>query len=177
MNNHKNAPLTPEGRYRMVNRVLAGETMTTVAKDMHVSRQTVGKMGPAIQAGRCRRSSRSKFVTPSKPPRHAAIVNGPQDRADAPEASARSLHQRLKISPSSVSRYLRAAGLSKSSDLDPPPPVVRYERGLPGSRLFSRIGKKPTDSIRVAKASRILKRSFRGDLRLPSGRRIGDWQR
>jgi len=43
--------------------------------------------------------------------------------------------RRTGISPASVSRILRAARLSRWRDLNPPPPVQRYEHDAPGDLL------------------------------------------
>src|SRR5882757_920191 len=42
---------------------------------------------------------------------------------------------RTGLSPASVSRILRRARLSRWRDLNPPPPVQRYERETPGELL------------------------------------------
>ena len=43
--------------------------------------------------------------------------------------------RRTAISPASISRILRRAGLSRWRDLHPAPPVVRYEHAAPGDLL------------------------------------------
>jgi hypothetical protein len=43
--------------------------------------------------------------------------------------------RRTGLSPASVSRILRRARLSRWRDLNPPPPVVRYEHPRPGDLL------------------------------------------
>jgi transposase InsO family protein len=45
------------------------------------------------------------------------------------------------VSPATVSRILRAAKLSRARDLDPPEPVVRYERKTPGEMIHLDIKK------------------------------------
>jgi transposase InsO family protein len=45
------------------------------------------------------------------------------------------------VSPATVSRILRAAKLSRARDLNPPPPVQRYEREHPGDMIHLDIKK------------------------------------
>jgi len=45
------------------------------------------------------------------------------------------------VSPATVSRVLRAAGVSRMKDLDPPEPVRRYERETPGEMIHLDIKK------------------------------------
>ncbi|MBT9473970.1 MAG: IS481 family transposase, partial [Phenylobacterium sp.] len=45
------------------------------------------------------------------------------------------------LSPATVSRILRAAGINRARDLDPPEPVVRYERAHPGELIHLDIKK------------------------------------
>jgi transposase InsO family protein len=49
--------------------------------------------------------------------------------------------RQVRVSPATVSRVLRAAGLSRAKDLDPPEPVVRYERAKPGELIHIDIKK------------------------------------
>ena len=47
----------------------------------------------------------------------------------------------LSVSPATVSRVLRRHGLSRIADLEPPPPVQRYERARPGELIHIDIKK------------------------------------
>jgi transposase InsO family protein len=83
----------------------------------------------------------------------AAGTDGLMDRSSRPHRSPRRTHsllvekvlalrrghmpgyeiaRRTGLSPASVSRILRRAGLSRWRDLNPPPPVLRYEHPRPG---------------------------------------------
>ena len=53
----------------------------------------------------------------------------------------RHIAKRVGVSPATVSRVLRAAGLSRMSDLDPVEPVRRYERATPGELIHIDIKK------------------------------------
>jgi hypothetical protein len=63
---------------------------------------------------------------------------------------------RTRLSPASVSRILRRARLSRWRDLDPPPPVQRYEHPVPGDLLH----------LDIKGMSRFSEVSRRGDGRL-----------
>ena len=119
MNSHKNAPLTPEGRYRMVTRVQAGESMTSVAADLQISRQTVSKWFHRFLTegviGLRDRSSRPHRSHPRSLPSSTTRKIVP---LRLKRRTGRQIAQRLKISPASVSRYLRAAGLSRRAIVD-----------------------------------------------------------
>lgn len=62
--------------------------------------------------------------------------------------------QHVGVSPATVSRVLKRAGLSRSRDIEPAAPVVRYEREHPGEMIhidikklgrFERVGHRITD--------------------------------
>jgi len=53
----------------------------------------------------------------------------------------RQIAKETGVSPATVSRVLRAARLSRARDLDPPAPVVRYERAAPGEMIHIDIKK------------------------------------
>ena len=62
--------------------------------------------------------------------------------------------QEVGISPATVSRVLKRAGLSRLRDIEPAAPVVRYEREHPGEMIhidikklgrFSQVGHRITD--------------------------------
>jgi len=62
----------------------------------------------------------------------------------------------LGLSPATVSRILRRARLSRWRDLNPPPPVVRYEHAAPGDLLH----------LDIKGMTRFSEVSLRGDGRL-----------
>ncbi len=135
MDTHKNAPMTPEGRLRMVQAVLSGESVAAVAARFGVDRKTVRKwqerFAAAGTAGLSDRSSR---------PHHSptAIARGTAQRVISlrrHRQTMRSIARTLLISMATVSRVLAKAGLSRLAALDPPPPPNRYERAAPGELL------------------------------------------
>lgn len=135
MDTHKNAPMTPEGRLRMVQAVIDGEPVSAVAGRFGVDRKTVRKWLQRFLAegvaGLADRSSR---------PHHSptAIARGTAQRVITlrrRRRTMRSIAQTLRIAMATVSRVLARAGLSRLAALDPPPPPNRYERAAPGELL------------------------------------------
>jgi len=136
VNVHKNAPLAPAGRARMVRRVLLeNQSMEEVSRAMGVSRRTVWKWVKRYRL---------------------EGVGGLQDRPSRPHRSPRRLpaelvkrierlrHRRLTgleiaellgLAVSTVSLWLRRLGLGRLKDLEPKPVAVRYEMKRPGELL------------------------------------------
>ena len=135
MDTHKNAPMTPEGRLRMVQAVTSGEPVSAVAARFGVDRKTVRKWLQRFlaegRAGLADRSSR-----PHRSP--TAIARGTAQRVITlrrHRRTMRSIANTLGIAMATVSRVLARAGLSRLAALDPPPPPNRYERAAPGELL------------------------------------------
>lgn len=141
MNMHKNARLTPLGRERLVKTMLDGRTPEAAAR----------------AAGVCPRTAR-KWLARYK----AEGVAGLQDRSSRPRTLRRPTDagtteriivlRRLRwtgkhiacetgVSPATVSRVLKRAGLSRLKDLEPIEPVRRYERNAPGEMIHIDIKK------------------------------------
>jgi transposase InsO family protein len=136
MNMHKNARLTPRSREVLVNRVIDhGQPVSEVAQAMGVSVRTVYKWvaryraeGIAGLADRSSRPARSPHATGT--PIRARVIDLRRERR-----TFRQIAQETGISLSTVGRILRRAGISRLRDLEPAPPVVRYERETPGELL------------------------------------------
>ena len=129
---HKNAHLTPKGRALMLARLEAGQHPVDVAQAMGISLTTLKKWrrryrseGPA---GLQDRSSR-----PRRSPRQisCALVEA-ITRLRRQRRTGRFIARDLGVSPASVSRVLRRAHLSRWRELEPRPPVQRYERERAG---------------------------------------------
>jgi transposase InsO family protein len=133
MNIHKNARLTLKRRIELVRMIIdQGLSRAQAARRTGVSEPTARKWWARYlaqgEAGLHDRSSR-----PNKSPRTIA----PQKALAIIELRRRRLTQAriaasLGISPSTVGRVLRRAGLSRLRDLQPAEPVVRYEHEHPG---------------------------------------------
>src|SRR5271156_793872 len=136
MDIHKNARLSFRSRESLARFVIEqGATRKAGAAAFRVSAKTAAKRMARVRA---------------------AGLDGLQDRSSRPHRSPRRLPdsladhviqlrcQRLPgyliahrtgLSPASVSRILRRARLSRWRDLNPPPPVQRYEHSAPGDLL------------------------------------------
>jgi transposase InsO family protein len=141
MNIHQNARLTPKGRALLVRRILAGETARAVAAACGVSERTarnwLQRYRAQGEAGLLDRSCRP-HCSPSRTP--AAVAN----RVVALRKqrwTGRRIAAVVGLSPATISRILRRAGLSRLRDLQPAPPVLRYERQSPGELLHLDIKK------------------------------------
>lgn len=141
MDVHKNARLTPRGRAELVRRVLEGQRPTAVAEAFCTTAKTVRKWlgryraeGPSGLNDRSSRPRRLRQPTP--PEKIEQVIALRRERRTGKEIA-----KELAISPASVSRILRRAGLSRMRDLEPAEPVVRYERNTPGELIHLDIKK------------------------------------
>jgi transposase len=142
MDTHKNARLTPKGREAMVRAVVDnGLSTEAVARQFNTTPKTVRKWAERFRTvgvdGLCDRSSRP-LSSPSQ--------TAPATR-DAVEALRRQRHtqqhiaEALGLSTATVSRILRARGLSLLSALEPQQPRPRFERATPGEIIHIDIKK------------------------------------
>lgn len=141
MDVHKNARLTPLGRGEMVRRVLAGEASVTVAAAYSTTVKTVRKWvtrflaeGSGGLEDRSSRPRRLRNPTSSEVVEH--IITLRRQRL-----CGQHIAKETGVSPSTVSRVLRAVRLSRARDLDPCAPVVRYEREAAGEMIHLDIKK------------------------------------
>lgn len=136
MNSHKHARLTPKGRALLVSRVLTeGWTVAAASMAAGVSERTGYKWLARFRAegavGLADRSSR-----PLRNPRALTM----QERTEL-EALRRKRWPLWRIAAQAgrgigtVSRCMRRLGLSRLKSLEPPVPVVRYERAAAGELL------------------------------------------
>jgi transposase InsO family protein len=159
---HKNARLTPKCRELMLARLQAGQHQLDVAQAMGVSLTTVKKWvrryrseGPA---GLLDRSSR-----PARCHRQlSAAVQAQIIELRHLRRTGRFIARRLNVSGASVSRVLRRAKLSRWRELEPHPPVHRYERERAGELLH-------LDTKKLGRITRIGHR-ITGDHRGPFGK-------
>lgn len=142
MNVHKNARLTVHSRAELVRRVLEQAlSPKAVAAAFGVDEKTVRKWVKRFQAegpsGLADRSSRPhKLRRPTPEARVEQIIALRRQRW-----TGQQIAREAGVSPATVSRILRAAKLSRIKDLEPPAPVVRYERDKPGDMIHLDIKK------------------------------------
>lgn len=135
MNIHKNARLTPAGRWAVVSAVLAGTEASTVARGARCSVRTVWKWLARYRAGGraalADRSSRPHRLGTRLPRyRHRQIL-----RARHRRWSTTRIAQETGIALSTVIHLVRRHGLAWLPRLEPPRAVRRYEMSAPGELL------------------------------------------
>lgn len=135
MNIHKNAKLTALGRADLVRRVLEGEKPKAVALALGLDLKTVNKWvarfvaeGPSGLEDRSSRPHETPSATPTE--KTDRIIALRRQRL-----TGQQIAREVGVSPATVSRVLQKAGLSRIKDLEPAPPVIRYERANPGDLL------------------------------------------
>ena len=141
MNIHKNARLTPLGRERIVIQVLSGQTPQAAARAAGVCPRTVRKWLARFKAeglaGLPDRSSRPKRLhRPTSPVVVDQVIALRRQRL-----SGQHIAKIVGVSPATISRILKQAGLSRIKDLDPVEPVRRYQREHPGELIHIDIKK------------------------------------
>lgn len=141
MNIHKNARTTPLGREAIVARVRIGQTAEAAARAAGVCPRTVHKWlarfkveGIAGLSDRSSRPHRLRHPTPQAVRDEIVALR----REKMPGKQIAGI---VGVSPATVSRVLRAARLSRMRDIDPKPPVHRYEREHPGDMIHLDIKK------------------------------------
>jgi len=157
MDYHKNAPWTAVSRERLARMVIEdGLTVSAAALRFTVSAKTAAKwvgryrlLGVAGLADRSSRPHRSPRQTSSSFIEKVLVLR----REHMPGYE---IARRTGLSAASVSRILRRARLSRWRDLNPPPPVQRYEHPRPGDMLH----------LDIKGMTRFSEVSLRGDGRL-----------
>jgi transposase InsO family protein len=132
MDSHKNARSFPWSRALLIERVAAGWSVAAAAEAIGLSarrgRDWVGR-GKRKESlhDRSSRPHRTRCIEGWE---QAVIVELRRQRL-----TCRQIAQRVGRSASTVARVLARAGLSRMRSLDPPPPVIRYERDIAGELL------------------------------------------
>lgn len=170
MNMHKNARLTPIGRERLIEVILSGHTLAAAARAAGVCPRTARKWLARYRAEGCAgltdRSSRpEKLRRPTAAGTVKRIVALRRERW-----TGKHIARETGVSPATVSRVLKRAGLSRLKDLEPAEPVRRYERKAPGEMIH----------IDIKKLGRFERKGHRitGDRRgqsAPRGRKQGGY--
>lgn len=165
MNIHKNARLTPGGRLRIVQRIEAGETATTVAAGAGVSVRTIWKWvrrfretGGAVED----RSSRPARIARQLPRYQRRQIL----RSRRKRWSSLRIANHYGLPVSTVVTIQRRLGLNRLTKLEPQRPAIRYEKRRPGQLLHVDVKK----LVRIARVGH----RIHGDRRLKA-RGIG-WE-
>jgi transposase InsO family protein len=136
MDIHKNARLSYRSREALARFVVdQGATRKAAAAAFRVGAKTAGKWVARYRAGGTEglldRSSR-----PHRSPRRLSeSLSGRVVELRRGHMPGYFGARRTGMSPASVSRILRRARLSRWRDLNPPPPIQRYEHAAPGDLL------------------------------------------
>ena len=142
MNIHKNARLTPLRREEMALSVIEGRLSKAQAARVYgVSAKVVARWVERYKAegraGMVDRSSR-----PGRMPRATKLSIAERIVAlRRRRLTGKHIAREVGVSPATVSRVLKRAGLSRLKDLDPAEPVRRYERAHPGELIHIDIKK------------------------------------
>jgi transposase InsO family protein len=142
MNIHKNARTTYYSRAEMVRRVIElHETAKAVATAFAVSARTVAKWvarhraeGPAGLADRSSRPHKLHRPTPQATTEQIVALRRQR-------ITGKQIAVTVGVSPATVSRVLKRAGLNRWRDLEPAEPARRYERDQPGELIHVDIKK------------------------------------
>ena len=142
MNMHSKARLTPLSRAEMIHRILdLHQPVAAVAAAFGISERSaytwLARFKTEGLPGLHDRSSKpTSSPAATHPFRVARVVALRQRKLPGFQIAAKA-----KLSKSTVSRILRRHGLQRLSALEPPPPIVRYERSTPGELLHFDIKK------------------------------------
>jgi len=142
MNIHKNARLTPLRREEMALSVIEGglskaQAALTYGVSGKIVARWVERFRAEGRAGMADRSSRPRWMPGMTDPAVAeGIVALRRQRW-----TGRHIALEVGVSPATVSRVLKRAGLSRLRDLAPAEPVRRYERDHPGEMIHIDIKK------------------------------------
>jgi transposase InsO family protein len=136
MDIHKNARTTPRSRAEIVRRVRErGERPAQVAAAVGVSERTVRKWLARHQAdaagGLADRSCRPRRTPTATPPLLLSWV----EHLRRQRWTGAEIAEALRLSASTVARYLRRRRLGRLRQLEPVPPVQRYQWACPGDLL------------------------------------------
>ena len=135
MNVHKNARLTPMGRELLAQRIESGWTVVNAAAAAGVSTRTASKW-----LARHRLGAERRHYDRSSAPRRCPHAIAPERVAQI-EALRRQrmtglqIASRLGMARSTVGAILRRIGLGRLDNLEPKPPVQRYEYDTPGGMI------------------------------------------
>ena len=135
MDIHKNARLTPFSREALAQCVASGQALKAAAESFHVTPKTAAKW-----VARYRTFGSAGLLDRSSRPLHSPRATSSSLASRVVElrrqhTPAYQIARHTGLSPATVSRILRRVRLSRWRDLEPSPPVQRYEHPNPGDLL------------------------------------------
>ncbi len=136
MNVHKNARLTPQGRLLMVRRIeqdgwKVGEAAAAAGLSVRRAYHWLARYRAGGEiALRDRSSAPARYRDPAADDRVVEIERLRRERMTGSQIAGR-----LGMPRSTVGVALRRLGLGRLGNLDPKPPVIRYERQRPGELI------------------------------------------
>jgi transposase InsO family protein len=142
MDIHKNARLTLRSREELVKLVrFQGWTVKAAAAAFTVSPKTAGKW-----VGRSQAENGSNLYDRSSRPHHLRKPTSPEliqqvEQLRRQRWTGCRIAHTTRLSPATVSRILRRLRLNRLRDLEPAPPLIRYEHPHPGDLLHLDIKK------------------------------------
>jgi transposase InsO family protein len=153
MNIHKNARLTPLRREEMALAVIAGLPVVQAVLLYGVSAKIVARWVGRFKAGG-REAMLDRTSRPHSIPRQTGHALAERIIAlRRQRLTGKHIAIQTCVSPATVSRVLKRAGLSRLRDIEPAAPVVRYEYTQPGGLIhldikrlgrFERVGHRIT---------------------------------
>ena len=153
MNTHKNARLTPFGRRVLVERILVqGMSVKDAADASAVSTRTAYKWLARFRHGGLPALADASSRPAACPHQSSAATVRRIVSLRRRRWPMREIAVRCAVSPSTVSRILKRAGLSRLRDLEPAAPSRRYEHAHPGDLLhldIKKLGRFNTPGHRV----------------------------
>ncbi len=141
MNLHKNARLTPRGRALLVQRMRQGLRAEEAAQAVGVSVRTAYKWLRRYrdegEPGMLDRTSRPRTCPHATP---EPVLEQLIERRRARQTYRQIAHE-LRLATSTIARHLKRLGLNRLPELEPAPPIRRYEYAQPGDLLHLDIKK------------------------------------
>jgi transposase InsO family protein len=138
---HKNARTCPASRLLMIQRMEAGMSSTSAAEAAGVDRRTASKWKKRYrEAGEAALVDRSSRPLRSPRRTHPLVVEEIL-RLRRGRKTGEEIAARVRSSPATVARILAREGLSRLKNLDPKPPVHRYQRDRAGELIHIDIKK------------------------------------
>jgi len=161
---HQNAKLTPRGREEMVKLVVErGWSLRAAAVAYQVDPKTVSRWvarykaeGPSGLQDRSSRPLSCPHRTPRAVSRRICRLRR-RDRLTMAE-----IGRREHVSQATVARILAANGLNRLSELDPKPPVRRYEHPHPGAMVHLDIKKLARFRVPGHRVTRVPRKDSKG---------------